>query len=180
MAFCQKCGKEVETGVAFCPSCGNNIVAPASSSEPTNTAKKLHCPNCKSYNFTITTESSVNGAVTTGKRIKTTSVSNTHRNYWVCSDCGTKFRNIQSLEEEIKKEKNSPAWCAVFTVLALAYFVYTLVAMASNPMAKYMLMYPRFISFIIAIVCFIFIFVYKKKLKKLKEELEYLKVNCFN
>ena len=73
-------------------------------------AKKLHCPNCKSHNIAISTETSIDGAVTSSfggsARVASTRFNNTHRNYWFCSDCGSKFRNIQNLEEEIAKVKN--------------------------------------------------------------------------
>ena len=69
---------------------------------------RLHCPQCKGEQITPIVESSVDGAMTTHSsngRFSSTTVSNTHRNYWMCSTCGNKFRNIQNLEQEIEKMK---------------------------------------------------------------------------
>lgn len=178
MSFCPKCGKEVAEGIAFCTSCGNKMSEDAPVTQ--SGSKKLHCPNCKSHNLTVTTESSVGSAISTGRTVRTTMVSNTHRNYWVCSDCGTKFRNIQNLEEEIKKNKNAPKLCAVFAIIAAIFFLITLVQSMSNPFMGMMLMSSLVIEVVITVVCIIYVFVYKNKNVKMKEELAYLKENCFN
>ncbi|MBR4295962.1 MAG: zinc-ribbon domain-containing protein [Clostridia bacterium] len=176
MPFCTKCGSEVSNEAKFCTSCGNTM-SENTPATPEN-AKKLHCPNCKSHNLTVTTESSVGSAISTGRNVRTTVVSNTHRNYWVCSDCGMKFRNIQSLEEEIQKNRNNPIWATVFAIIAALIFLY--LTSISNSFMGVMMTGYRIISLMITVICFIYIFVYKNRNKKMKEELEYLKKNCFN
>lgn len=180
MSFCPKCGTSLSEGAGFCSSCGTKTAVSAENAAPVNRAGKLHCPNCKSYNFSTVTESSVNGAVSTGHNIRATSVSNTHRNYWMCSDCGTKFRNIQNLEEEIQKSKNNPLIATIITIISAAVAVFLFVKVMSNALAGLMLGTYAITAVVVTIVCFIYIFVYKNRLKKMRSELTYLKQNCFD
>lgn len=180
MAFCSKCGTSLPDGADFCASCGTKN-APAQEKDcPAKRTGKLHCPNCKSYNFSTVTESSVNGAVSTGRNIRTTSVSNTHRNFWICSDCGTKFRNIQNLEEEIRKSKSSPVVMTIITVICTALTAFLLVQKLNSPFGGFMLLPYLVGAAFVTIMSFIYIFISKSKLKKMKNELVYLKENCFD
>ena len=179
MSNCPNCNTLIREGESFCSSCGTKAIENGSVS-PKKEGVKIHCPNCKSNNITISTESSVNGAVTASHgRFSSTAVSNTHRNFWFCSDCGTKFRNIQSLEEEIKKNKKQPMIYTIITVIASVLAVYWITS-ASNSMLGFF-MYPSIIPAVVfAIVGFCYIFISKNKLKKMKEELKYLRINCFD
>lgn len=144
------------------------------------TEKKLHCPNCRSHNITITTESSVNSGVTVHHAgHSTTHMSNTHRNFWVCSDCGTKFRNIQSLEEEIQKSKPTPTIALVLAVIGLVIGLYLFIA-SKTSMFGFFAVFPMILAFSVTIIFFILWRVWKKKLKEMQNELKYLKENCFN
>ncbi len=147
-------------------------------------AKKLHCPNCKSHNIAISTETSVEGAVTSsfggGARVSSTRFNNTHRNYWFCSDCGSKFRNIQNLEEEIAKVKKQPTsytiGAVIFAIISIILF-----SMAGSSFLGWYF----FGSFAVgctvaAIVFFVYIFVAKNKLTNLTAELADLKQKCFD
>ena len=144
--------------------------------------KKLHCPNCKSHNISISTESSVGGAVTsTHGNMSVTSVSNTHRNFWFCADCGTKFRNIQNLEEEIHKHRYTHIILWVIGAIAALGFIKFLISAISNPILGMLVLYPTIITLFACAVAFIIIgFVSKSRLDKAKKELEYLKEYCFN
>lgn len=42
MAFCGKCGTQVETGVRFCPSCGATIASGSSQAAQADTAQAVH------------------------------------------------------------------------------------------------------------------------------------------
>ena len=182
MANCPKCNAVLTDGAAFCNSCGAQV-GTAAPQAPVNRAGKLHCPNCKSHNISISTESSVNSAITASHgrsgRISTTHVSNTHRNFWFCADCGTKFRNIQNLEEEIGKAKFTHyiMW-AIGAVLAVLFFRLLLNA-SGNALGFLFLPYMAG-TFIGGTVFTIMGFVSKSKLEKMKKELAYLKENCFN
>ncbi len=176
--FCPKCGKENAENVKFCVGCGSAL-----SGTPTVqpvVKNRLHCPNCRSTSITITTESSVTGGVTTHHGgFSSTHMSNEHRNFWVCSDCGTKFRNIQSLEEEIHRYRNTPMIFVVLMVISVALFIYMYLKIQSDTFG-FLLTFYCFGAAIAAIVFGGLALYYRNNLKKLRKELAYLKVNCFN
>ena len=142
---------------------------------------KLHCPNCKSHNISITTESSVNSAMTTHRGNRSSSiVSNSHRNFWVCGDCGIKFRNLQSLEEELQKSRKTPIVTLILSILLFIVSV-SFIVMGMDNMFGLIVFLPLIITTgVTAIVFFIMTFVCKGKIKKMEQERNYLKQNCFN
>lgn len=169
--YCEKCGRELAEGTAFCSHCGTptkkNVPAEhprvEAPSEPVTASKadtdtvptenvvkaaqseaapkvdmppkvrvgKLHCPKCKSRNLQtlVTTDQSVNvtakgGGYSGGKgclgfllfgpfgllcgscgqsQKTSTTVNNTSRTFWVCQDCGEKFRHLQEWENEVEE-----------------------------------------------------------------------------
>lgn len=191
MIKCPNCQTSLNDGAAFCKHCGTKInaspspaaytapVAPVQNATPTG-VRKLHCPNCKSYNLTINTESSVTGGLTTHHGgMSTTSFSNTHRNYWFCSDCGTKFRNIQNLEEEIKKYKSAPIILGIFAAIFWIVAIW-LIATVSDRVLGFLFYGYIFGALLAAIIFTIFVFVNISRGKKMQAELDYLKTHCFN
>ena len=142
---------------------------------------KLHCPKCKSTNITITTESSVTGGLTTHHGgISSTHLSNNHQNFWICSDCGSKFRNIQNLEEEIQKNRNSSTVLLVLGVLCAVLTGWLYMKISSSTLGG-LLLGPFALGAALGTIIFIIgSLVEKKKQQKRKKELEYLKENCFN
>lgn len=205
-AFCSVCGAKQESDLnvcpgcstpitkedIFCPNCGtknghtapivkeNTASIPTVSSAIQKSPGKLHCPHCGSHNITVTTESSVNGALTAhGGAGSSTVVSNTHRNFWICSDCGTKFRNIQSLEEEILASKNSPIVAGIIGGISAIIAIW-LAIMASTSFLGVMFIPYIAGAGIAAIVSAVVGYISVKKTKKMKKELEYLKDKCFN
>lgn len=183
--FCNNCGTQIPENTHFCPKCGQTTqktnISTAPVNQQSNNLKKLHCPNCKSHNVQVTTESSVTGAVTTHHGgFSTSHVSNNHQTFWVCSDCGTKFRNIQSLEEEISKCKNTHIVLFVFSAICAALFLFFFTKSQSNPLGGFLFGAFIFGSAIGAIMFLISGFISKKKVKEMRAELEYLKINCFN
>ena len=210
MAFCTKCGKQLEDGTRFCPGCGAPQNAPAAApaapvqtapvqtapvqTAPVQTAPvppvqaapvyaapagQLHCPNCKGTNLTPVVESSVNGALTTSHgNMAATRVSNTHRNYWMCSTCGNKFRNIQNLQEEIVNTEKSVKVAIVMCVISALLFL--LLVLKGDAVAKF-LFFPFILTVgLFAVVSFCMIFSYKGKAAKMKDELAYLQHHCFH
>ncbi len=179
MKTCKNCNTQIEDGAVFCHVCGTKTeqIVNNDGASP----KKFHCPNCKSTNITITTESSIDGAVSShGRHFSSTSFSNTHRNFWVCSDCGTKFRNIQSLEEEIAKKKNYPTIFTVLAIISGIISLYLLMNMLADPFSAFFFGTYFMILIILTIVGICGIFSWKKKLAAMRAELVYLKKNCFN
>ncbi len=182
---CPKCNSMVSDDSMFCISCGTKVSdsAPQVTHTHVNNVnpKKLHCPNCKSHNITLTTESSVDGAFTTQRgRFSSTTVSNTHRNFWVCTDCGTKFRNIQNLAEEIEKVKKSIIAAVILTILSGLTAIFFISKSSSNPVGGYLFLPFTIGTVIFFLVAFILIFVYKSRRDNMLRELAYLQQNCFN
>lgn len=183
MPICQKCNSTLPENSVFCGNCGQKVTQPTQQSmaQQNFAVKKLHCPNCKSHNISITTESSVNGAVTTNNGgFSSTHVSNTHRNYWVCGDCGTKFRNIQNLEEEISKCKNSHIVFFVFAAIAAGLFIFFLSLCLDNPFGALFFGVFTFGCAIATLIFVIYAFKSMRDVKKMRQELQYLKSACFN
>lgn len=184
MSTCPNCNTNLPDGSAFCASCGTKIGTAAPQQAPAAPANgsKLHCPNCKSHNLTVTTESSITGAVSTHSRngrFSSTHVSNNHQTFWVCGDCGTKFRNIQSLEEEINKYKIQPiVWfvlAGIAAIISLVWYVNS-----QNGPAGFLFGGYIAVSAICAIIFLCFGFSWKGKLAKMRAELADLKNRCFN
>lgn len=145
-------------------------------------SNKLHCPNCKSENIVFTTQTTVSGSVTSNNGgATTTSISSNHKDFWVCSDCGTKFRHIQSFEEEIKRENESGAlkiMGVVFAILSIVIFVASQSHSFSDAEGFFI-----FLGVAVAlgsIASFIGIPFAKKATQKKMEELEKLKKDCFD
>ncbi len=190
MATCPNCNAQINSTGSFCVNCGANLVQVSQASVINNglpnqsfqgnSQSKLHCPNCKSHNISISTESSVDGAISTYHGgFSSTHVSNTHRNYWFCSDCGTKFRNIQNLEEELQKAKNRPIVSMIISIICAIIAVVLGIKMTSSVFG--FMFIGLFVGFLVAaIVFFCYIFVYSSRVKKLRQELQYLSYNCFN
>lgn len=91
--------------------------------------KRLKCPSCNSTNLQYVTETETKVETSgysgskgflgylflgpfgllcgnCGKSQKTT-VTDEHKHFWVCSDCGCKFPALEDLEQEIQKKKNA-------------------------------------------------------------------------
>lgn len=92
--------------------------------------KKLKCPSCNSTNLQYVTETETKVETSggysgskgflgflflgpfglfcgnCGKTQKTT-ITDEHKHFWVCSDCGCKFPALEDLEQEIQKKKNA-------------------------------------------------------------------------
>lgn len=193
MAFCPHCGSSISAGTAFCANCGApQNAAPAAAPTPgyarpaapapagfAPRAGQLHCPSCKGVHLTPVVESSVNGAITSTRgSMSSTRVSNTHRNYWMCSSCGNKFRNIQNLEEEIVATEKSVKVSIVMTVISALLF---LLLITKGESFMLFLFLPFVVTVgLVALVSFCMIFSYKGKANKMKEELAYLQYHCFN
>ena len=180
MSFCQNCGKELNEGTRFCANCGQEQQSSASVQKAVraNTSKRLHCPECKSHDISPVVETEVTGGASLNHSFsKRNSVSamqfnNTHRNYWMCSSCGCKFRNIQNLEEELKNTQS---------LLTRSYFSVAL-------MVGLMLFFNATLGFVfysifcilVILLLVVCIFIYKNRVSRMTEERAYLKKRCFN
>lgn len=180
MSYCRHCGSEIVDNTIFCPNCGQNQntpTAPAHQSR-SNSGKRLHCPNCRSLSISPVVETEVSSgltmshSVTRKSSISSTGLYNTHRNYWICSECGHKFRNLQNLEEELAKNISNVKRAIIGIVLVIVIMIVSLIVNGLNIL--HILMLPA-LAFIIAAVG-----ITRNKIAKLKTERAYLKKNCFH
>ena len=180
MNFCPNCGTELSEGTHFCGNCGHNLQAPSPAprkSSPRN-SRKMHCPECKSHDISPIVETEITGGTSFNHSFsKRNSVSamqfnNTHRNYWMCSDCGCKFRNLQNLEEELKNTENlfTRGIIGIVFMIVLTFFFTKSVGFG-------------FFSLLCIFLILLFIvasFIMKNRISKLREERIYLKNHCFS
>lgn len=179
MSFCPNCGKELVEGVSFCSNCGYGLQSsgtPKRQSRPAN-SRQLHCPECRSTSISPVVETEITGGTSLNHSFsKKNSVSsmqfnNTHRNYWMCSNCGCKFRNLQNLEEELKTNQGLVKRGIVGTILLAILTLLWIVTIGFEFFSILMI-------FIILMVV-VAIFILKNRVTKLSEERAYLKKNCF-
>ncbi len=182
MKRCGRCNTHIADETKYCPNCGektgNAVGAQRTRTPARSIHNKLHCPYCGSRELSMTTESSVGSGMTTNINKKTamTVLSNTHKNFWMCHECGRKFRNIQNLEEEIAGEENK---IRMFTKLQ------AVLGICSVVMALMGLLVP--FLFIISVVGFFGVALWGflksmavKQCAPLKKELSFLKKRCFD
>lgn len=112
--------------------------------------KRICCPSCKSSHLQATVETSTSVRTTgnnysLGKGIigrllfgtpglllgsvgqkQRTYIDTLNRNYWICSDCGNKFRNIEDWREEINRKEQATKvnllLTIIFSVIAVMFF----------------------------------------------------------
>ncbi|MBQ2928095.1 MAG: zinc ribbon domain-containing protein [Oscillospiraceae bacterium] len=177
MSFCQNCGTELGEGARFCSKCGQDQQTSVPDVRPTRTgnSRRLHCPECKSSDIAPIVETAITGGTALNHSFsKKNSVSamqfnNTHRNYWMCSSCGCKFRNIQNLEAEIKSTQSLLKRNIIGTILCVFLTVLLTIMSGFNP-------FLIFLNVLLAAQ----VFYYKNRIAKLSEERAYLKKKCFN
>lgn len=179
MSYCKFCGNEVEDGAQFCGNCGQSLEPAIQTPQRRNAVnkKQLHCPECGSVALTPIVETEISGGTAVNHSFtRKTSASqmqfnNTHRNYWMCSNCGHKFRNLQNLEQEIlslrKKVKNGWIGTILVALLALVW------AIGYGVGVTLLVFIPLFAIIIAAL------FILKGRINKMEEERTYLKTNCF-
>lgn len=175
MSYCTKCGVEVLEGSAFCSACGNKMTAeaaaPMEQTQPENLRqrKKMHCPVCKSRNISPTTEATSHQGMSyrVTKRISVGGANTTNKNYWMCADCGNKFRNIKELETEGRKLKK--AILPLFGALTAVFLLFLLIA----PELWVMVLFPLLVFGCATLGLWL-------TLRKMEKELAYLQVNCFD
>ncbi len=109
MRYCSNCVSELADEAAFCPNCGQeqNSAPQPVQRRSTSNRKKLHCPECGAAALSPIVETeigrgaAVNRSITRRTSASAMRFSNTRQDYWMCSECGQKFRNLQNLDEEL-------------------------------------------------------------------------------
>lgn len=178
MKFCSNCGQQIDDNAKFCAHCGGAQSAQAPASQPTAPGgKRLHCPKCKGNSLAPIVETDVQGGYALNRSLgrkwgaSAVDLKSVHRNYWVCGQCGHKFRNIDSLNDEIAVQAKAQRSCIstsiLFLVLSLICMMIDagLVTIAAIPLWGLMLGLW---------------FWFKKKVADLTKEKNYLEENCFD
>lgn len=103
MRYCPNCGNQLAEETRFCPTCGTeqqNGQKPIQRN--TGTRKRLHCPNCRSTNLTpvIESTSTIGSVGRISKNIALTETNVNNKSFWMCQECGHKFRNLEDLIQE--------------------------------------------------------------------------------
>ena len=170
MKYCSHCGVQIDEQAVFCPSCGQTQTA--SPTHQSNTPNRLHCPHCKGTQLSPIVETEVSGgtslnhAVTRKSSVSAFNLKNTHRNYWMCQNCGHKFRNIDNLNEEIATQKKAQK-SALYS--AILFAVMCILAFGSKGMIP---------AIIISAIFGFFVISFKKKIDDLTQELKQLEQTC--
>ena len=189
--FCCKCGRKIDEDEIKT----HNQIADAILHYDEDLAvfkpKRLCCPKCKSNHLQAIVETSTSSKTTgngyspakgcLGSLIfgswgwflgalgqQRTVIETKNRNYWICSDCGNKFRNTEDWNEEIKKKDQA---VKVNLVLAIIFAVIALLFFSTNEM-------PVIISIVFLIVSLVNVVLFffgKKRIQKEFQELERLK-----
>lgn len=123
--------------------------------------KRMHCPHCQSRELISVVET----------EFSPMTLRNEHRNYFVCQECGHRFRNIQNLEEDLSTmEKN--ASLAIRTILLTA---------ALCLLSALMISFDASITFYAPILAFIggLFLLSRVQISKMESECTYLKRYCF-
>lgn len=187
MKYCQSCGKQIEDGAKFCVNCGSNqsAVQQSAAIHRNTGGHRLHCPKCKSNRLSPIVETTATGGtavhtpITRRTGFTTYTANSVHRNYWLCQDCGHKFRNLENLKEELTRETKQMKVGLVFSVLFGVLSLFLVILLTSEPMYLVFLSVPTFCVFIMLIV-FLCIWLFSRaNTKRLTAEKEYLEKNCF-
>lgn len=180
MSFCQNCGKEMNESARFCSHCGHsqNAAVPAQKTTRNSGSRRLHCPECKSTDISPIVETEISGGTSLNHSFsKKNSISaiqfnNTHRNYWMCSSCGCKFRNLQNLEEELKTTQNllKRGFVALALMVVLMFFFNTTIGFG----------FFSIVCIFVILLVVACIIICKNRIARMTEERTYLKKRCFN
>lgn len=180
MRYCPNCGTEIPEGTRFCSGCGHELLPAATTAaapRPRSAgSKRLHCPYCQSTALSPVVETEISGGTAVNHSFSrknsasSFSFRNTHRNYWMCSDCGKKFRNLQNLEEELVQLKKITRNGVIGTIgLAVLGILWGI----SLGWLLFLIEIP------ILLIAIVAIFINKNKIQKMESERIYLKRNCF-
>ncbi len=201
MPYCFKCGKEIIEGSVYCTHCGiaqapqkppsAQPIQPLQIEEPVPAPQnaytayepqtfkprpmRLHCPRCKSYSFSPSVEAAetFGSATRVTQNIAVGSASTIHKSYWICHDCGLKFRNVDDLDAENERIcQRERVFIAIFVVLYLILLV-SIIRQGSWDQA--------IISMVIFVVAMVVILIVAKRSRTAREfEADSLRIACFD
>lgn len=180
MKYCKFCGKEIGNA-NFCPHCGK----PQHTAQENRTGRRrLHCPECHGEQLTAITEATQTGGVATSSRITRNtavtgySANTVNRHYWMCQECGHKFRNLEDLNNEIVKDmqtvKNFKK-LSIFVGITSLFVIFMMVAGLGI-----LLLLPAASAVLLAVGSFAIWFTTKKKVERMTAEKVHLEQHCFD
>ena len=123
--------------------------------------KRMHCPHCQSRELTCVVET----------EFSPMTLRNEQRDYFVCGECGCRFRSIQNLEEDLSTlEKNADL--AIRTILLTA---------ALCLLSALMISLDASITFYAPILILIggLFLLSRVQINKMESECRFLKCHCF-
>lgn len=151
-----------------------------------STSGRLHCPKCKSRNLVATSEAGKTEGSAMSSRVSKNEVMTTYssktftRNFWLCRDCGHKFRNIENLEQELYMEEKQLKGSVIVMGLGGLLIAIALVLMISKGILGAMIgIFPLLFGILFLAIGFFLNRSKKKTVASLKNRIEYLKVSCF-
>ena len=178
MKFCTNCGQQIDDNAKFCAHCGGsqNTEAPVPR-VPITGGKQLHCPKCKGISLSPVVETDVQGGYAVNRSVgskwgaSAVNLKSTHRDYWMCGQCGHKFRNLDNLNEEITVQAKAQRSCVSTSIVLL---VLSLLCVVTGAGTLDIILLP-----VLALLVGLW-FSFKKKVAALTTEKKYLEENCFN
>ena len=190
--FCKNCGTEMPDESKFCAKCGNsteeNVPIVSSSVIP----QGVSCPSCKSTNLQTIVESETTGTgggfsgakgclgflllgplgLLCGSCGSKQKISTTNKTFWVCQNCGNKFRNAQEVMQETGRQYKACFGFGIFFIIfTIAIFIVGAAARADVGNSMDFVIIPLEIALsIFTIMLFIFGIKYKKDYDKAKHQ----------
>lgn len=191
MRRCHSCGAPLGSNARFCESCGTRVPVPVDPeevpiSQPQSGKKKLCCPECGGRSLSPIVESTNSGGTAFSVPIfrnlnfTTFQSSTTHRNYWMCQDCGHKFRNLQNLKEEMASFIKALKYIQIYIIAATIYLIVSRWLIPYCPRIMEDLLLDLWYWVIALVVLMIALYVYLRyKLYKMQEDKKHLERTCF-
>lgn len=151
---------------------------------------RLHCPHCRSEQLIAVSEATQSGGVASTSRITrnvglTTYSTNTiNRHYWMCRECGHKFRNLEDLTAELNGNKKTAQTSRMWTlILGVALVILMISAILTLVQGNFLGLLMLVVALIVCIAFGIALGLMLKSMfaiKKLTPEKANLEQRCFD
>jgi ribosomal protein L37AE/L43A len=146
---------------------------------------RLHCPHCRSEQLIAVSEATRSGGVASTSRITrnvglTTYSTNTiNRHYWMCRECGHKFRNLEDLNKELVKETKNERISRNFAIVIGCVYLFLIIVMMTTGMVG-LCLFAAVLCSPMAIIFLILWSTFKKKVENMTVDKAYLEQHCFD